>query len=114
MPIVLIIAQDWLLRTTLRAELREKGIEALGMESEDEAARQVAAGAVPAVFVWEPTGKPPSPGLTALAQRVPAVVVASRMTPAPLLDHAAALLYRPVRVKEVVECVLKLLRGQPA
>ncbi len=114
MPTVFIIAQDWLLRTTIRAELREKGIQALGMESEDEAALQLARGVLPSALVWEPTGDAPSPGLISLAERVPTVVVASRTVPAPLLDHAAALLHRPVRVEDLVEAVLKLLRGQPA
>jgi hypothetical protein len=114
MPAVFIIAQDWLLRTTIRAELRERGIEARGMESEEDAARLLAEGVLPSALVWEPTGKSPSAGLVSLANRVPTVVVASRTTPAPLLEHAAALFYRPVRVEQIVESVLELLRGQPA
>jgi hypothetical protein len=114
MPTVFIIAQDWLLRASIRAELRERGIEALGMESAEEAAKRLAEGTVPSALVWEPTGEAPPAGLESLAGRVPAVVVGSRATPAPLLEHAAAVFYRPVRVGDIVASVLELLRGEPA
>jgi hypothetical protein len=114
MPTVFIIAQDWLLRTSIRAELREKGIAALGMKSTEEAAQRLAEGTVPSVLVWEATGEAPPAGLESLAGRVPAVVVASRATPGPVLEHAAAVFYRPVRVGDVVAAVLALLRGEPA
>ena len=41
MPTVFVIAQDWQLRTSVRAELREQGVEALGMERVDDAAQAI-------------------------------------------------------------------------
>jgi len=114
MQAVFIIAQDWLMRVTIRAELRERGINALGMETAEEAAKRLAEGTVPSALVWEPTGEEAPAGLESLAGRVPVVIVASRTTPAPLLEHAAAVFYRPVRVGDVVASVLKLLEGEPA
>ena len=39
MPVVFVVARDWTLRMGVRAELRELGIEALGMESAEDAGR---------------------------------------------------------------------------
>src|ERR1700730_13194111 len=39
MAIVFVIARDWTLRTPVRAELRELGIDALGMESPEDVGR---------------------------------------------------------------------------
>ena len=44
MPTVFIIGKDWKLRSLVRAELREHGIEALGMETPQEAAQAVEIG----------------------------------------------------------------------
>jgi hypothetical protein len=80
MPVVFVIARDSKLRVAVRAELRERGIEALGMESPDEAGRAMAAGEMPSVMVVE--GLPEFTADAAMQQlmkRVPAVVVASRI-----------------------------------
>ena len=80
MPVVFVIARDSKLRVAVRAELRERGIEALGMESPDEAGRAMAAGEMPGVIVIE--GLPEftaDPAIQQLMKRVPAVVVASRI-----------------------------------
>jgi len=115
MPIVFVIGKDWTLRATVRAELRELGVEALGMESVDDAARVLAEGMMPSAVVLEATVEDAAnPALGLLAKRVPIIVVASRSEPAPALEGAAAVLYRPVRVGEVVARVKRLLEGHAA
>ncbi len=119
MPTVFVISKDWTLRVTVRAELREAGIEALGMESVDDAARTLAHGNTPSAIVLDAAAEEdaaPSAkaALNHLAKRVPVVVVASRVEPAPPLKGAAALLYRPVRVGDIVARVKELLAGQAA
>jgi hypothetical protein len=122
MPTVFVIGRDWKFRTAVRAELRERGIEALGMESAEDAA-QAAVGTTPDAMVWDTTEDPPrsSPqdehsaaGLALLARHAPLVVIASRMDPGAAPANAAAVLHRPVRVGEVVDRVLGLLAGQAA
>ena len=111
---VFIIARDWMLRAGVRAELREKGIEALGMESLDDAAKAIATGQMLSAVVFEAGAGGTNPqALEQLARRVPVIVVASRWEPAPL-ESAAAVLYRPVRVGDVVARVLQALQGHPA
>jgi len=55
MPVVFVVASDWTLRSAIRAELRELGIEALGVETADDVGRAVAAGEMPALIVVEGT-----------------------------------------------------------
>lgn len=111
---VFIIAHDWMLRAGVRAELREKGIEALGMESLDDAAKAIAAGQMPSAVVLEAGAGETNPqALEQMARRVSVIVVASRWEHPPL-ESAAAVLYRPVRVGDVVARVLQALQGHPA
>ncbi len=117
MPTVFVISKDWILRVTVRAELLHEGIEALGMESAEDAARALAEGNIPSAIVLDATeGDAPSTraALSNLAKRVPVVVVASPTQSAPLLEGAAALLYRPIRVGEIVARVKQILAGQAA
>ena len=110
MPIVFVIARDWTLRAAVRAELIELGIEALGMEETDDAGRAVAGGQMPSVVVLE--ASEPLAGNHAiqdLVRRVPTVLVASRTETFPL-PPVAALLYRPVRIGDIVARVRELLR----
>lgn len=114
MPLIFIIAQDWILRVGVRAELREHGIEALGMESPDDAAKALAEGQAPAAVVIEGAAVAAAhPAIENLARCVPIIVVASRMQPI-TLPSAAAILYRPVRVQDVVAQVHRVLQGTPA
>jgi hypothetical protein len=113
MLVVFVIARDWMLRAGVRAELRERGIEALGMESPDDAAKALAEGQVPAAVVLEGAASEAQPALENLARRVPVIVVASRIEPV-ALPSAAVTLHRPVRVQDVVEQVLRVLQGTPA
>lgn len=110
MPVVFVIARDWTLRTSVRAELLEAGIHALGMDSPDDAGRVLASGQLPAVVVLEATaGLADNPAISELAARVPTVLVASRAEKLDL-PPAAAVIYRPVRIGEVVSRVQELLR----
>ena len=114
MPTVFVIAQDWNLRATVRAELRELGVEALGMERVDDAARSIASSTLPDAVVLDASAEDAgSPAATQLARRFPVLLVASRTEPAPTLP-AARIVWRPVRVGEIVECVRQLLEGRAA
>jgi DNA-binding response OmpR family regulator len=113
MPFVFILARDWPLRVLLRAELRERGIQAIGMQSAAEAGTRIASGDLPSVVVLEASERI-EPGLESLARRVPFVVVASGADQDAWPAAAARVLHRPVRIAEVVAAVLDLLRGQPA
>lgn len=109
MPVVFVIAHDWNLRAMVRAELREKGIQAMGMESAAEAGACIASGTIPSVVVLEATQRV-EPAMESLARGVPFVVVASAVE---LVDWPGAtrLLHRPVRVGEIVAAVLEILEG---
>lgn len=113
MPTVFVIGEDWTLRSLVRAELLEHGIEALGMESPDDAALVAGAGTVPSAVVLDAT----SPGWNAAAleflpRSVPVLVITSAGVPAPA--WAAAVLTKPVQVREIVVGVENLLKGLAA
>jgi hypothetical protein len=55
MPTVFVIATDWTLRTGVRAELLELDIDALGMDSADDAGRALADNQTPTAIVLEAT-----------------------------------------------------------
>jgi DNA-binding response OmpR family regulator len=110
MPVVFVIARDWALRTGVRAELRERGIKALGMESAAEAGAAIAAGEMPAVVVIEATSEiAGDPAIQELIKRVLAILVASRTEKVPL-PPADTVFYRPVRIGEIVARVEELVR----
>jgi len=115
MPVVFVIATDWKLRAAVRAELRERGIDALGIDSAEDIGRALAGGAVPAVVVLEANAElAGDPAIQGLAARVLTVLVASR-TETVALPRVAAVFYRPVRIGEIVEKVNELwARGQAA
>jgi hypothetical protein len=109
MPIVFVVARDWTLRATVRAELRERGIDALGIESPEDVNRAVAGGQMPAVIVLEATTENAAdPAIRKLIERVPAVLIASRMETVSL-PPVASVLYRPVRIHEIVTRVTELI-----
>jgi hypothetical protein len=120
MPVVFVIARDWILRMALRAELREIGIEALGMETAEDAGRALASGTMPAAVVLEATAEIiENTAMQTLLRRVPSILIASRtetvnLPPAPSDaagggSRVAAVFYRPVRIGEIVERVRDLL-----
>lgn len=118
MPTVFVVSEDWTLRMAVRAELLHLGVEALGMDSAEDLARAVAQGKIPSAVVLDAALQDAAPGcrasLTNVAKCVPVVVVASRTEASAPLEGAAALLYRPVRVGEIVARVKQLLKGQTA
>ena len=115
MPVVFVIAKNWKLRATVRAELRERGIVALGMDSAEDVGRALAGGAMPAVIVLEANAELDGDlAIQGLVARVPTVLVASRVETV-ALPRVAAVFYRPVRIGEIVEKVSELLgRGEVA
>lgn len=115
MAIVFVLARDWTLRTSVRAELRELGIEALGLESAEDAGRALAASQMPAVMVLEATADlAGDPAVQELVERVPTIIIASRTEIVPL-PRVAAVFYRPVRIADIVAHVRDILnRGTPS
>jgi len=126
MAVVFVIARDWTLRTAVRAELRELGIEALGMESAEDVGSALAAGQMPAAVVLEGTAEVAGEAaVQKLIERVPTILVASRTETLPLAAPGpgetaggrgfAAVFFRPVRIAEIVTRVRELLeRGTAA
>jgi hypothetical protein len=97
------------MRTAVRAELRELGIDALGMDSADDTGRAIASGSLPNVVVLEATAELlGDPRIQNLVQRVPSVLIASR-TVRVSLPNTPAILYCPVRIAEIVARVSELL-----
>lgn len=109
--VVYVIANDWKMRTAVRAELREVGVEALGMDSSEDVGRAIASGGLPNLVVLEATAElVGGPRIQDLIQHVPTIVIASR-TEKVSLPNAAAVLYRPVSVAGIVSRVRELLLG---
>lgn len=116
MPVVFIVSGEWDLRGAVRAELREAGIEALGMETVEELARTIAAGLAPSLVVLDGAQLHKTEtrrALQTLASRVPLLVIDSRLNPAPPLPGAQTIL-KPVQVKEIVASVLAMLPSPPS
>jgi DNA-binding response OmpR family regulator len=111
MPVVFIVSREWDLRGAVRAELREAGIAAMGMETVDDMARTIAGGVAPDLvvldgqYLHDPQTRQ---AVQNLASLVPVLVIDSRLNPAPPLP-GAQLLSRPVQVKEIVARVLASL-----
>ena len=113
-PVAYVIARDWTMRTGVRAELREMGIEALGMDSAEDAGRAMASGQLPNVVVLEATEELLGDlRIQNLVHRFPAVMIASRTVKVPLPD-TADVLYRPVRITDIVARVTELLARDTA
>ncbi|HEX4002410.1 MAG TPA: hypothetical protein VHX36_07150 [Candidatus Acidoferrales bacterium] len=115
MPVVFVIARDWTLRTGVRAELRERGIEALGMDSPADASSAIATGQLPAVVVLEALPElAGNAAIQALVGHVPTILIASRTETVPL-PPVDTVFYRPVSVREIVARVRTLAaRGHAA
>jgi hypothetical protein len=123
MPIVFVIATDWQLRATVRAELRELNIDALGMDAPDDAGRALAANQMPDAIVLESTADlAANPAIQNLIKRVPTVVIASHTESLPTfapndlsaLAPGSVLLYRPVTVGDTVNKVRAILARRSA
>lgn len=111
MPVVFIVSREWDLRGAVRAELREAGIEALGMESVANMAAMIAGGVAPSLVVLDGSevhDPEAHRALEHLTARIPLLVVDSRLNPAPPLPGAKTV-FRPLQVKEIVSLVLAML-----
>lgn len=109
MRVVFVIAADWALRVAVRAQLREMGVEALGMDSADDIARLVPSGRAPEAIVLEATAKFLSDSrIQELIHRAPTILIASRTMTVPL-PPGPMVLYRPIRIAEIVDRVSRLL-----
>jgi hypothetical protein len=111
MPIVFVVSPDWALRAPLRAELREAGIDALGLETADDIGKTLARGILPSAVVIDGAELDQDSAREAvanLAREVPVLVVDSRIAPAPDVPGAERLA-RPVRIGDIVAGVRTLL-----
>ena len=111
MPVVFIVSGEWDLRGAVRADLREAGIEALGLETVEDMARVIAGGIAPLLVVIDGAQLHNSEmrrALENLSSRVPLLVIDSRLDPAPRLPGATTML-RPVQIKEIVARLLTML-----
>ena len=99
----------------MRAELRERGIKALGMKTAADAGRAIAAGECPSSIVLDANAATASDAvLQTLLYRIPSVLIASRTTSTASSSNEMPrkALFRPVQVSEIVAAVLDLLKGQ--
>ena len=111
MPAVFIVSRDWDLRGAVRAELREAGIEAMGLETVEDMARVIAGGIAPSLVVLDGAqlqNLEIREALENLSSRVGLLVIDSRSHPAPPL-HGATTMLRPVQIKEIVARILTML-----
>lgn len=116
MQVVFIVSREWDLRGAVRAELREAGIDALGMESVANMAAMIAGEVAPFLVVLDGSELHDPEAHRALEQltaRISFLVVDSRLHPAPPLPGAKTV-FRPLQVKEIVSLVLAILSKKSA
>ena len=100
----------------VRAELREAGIEALGMEMITDVEDALARGFVPSLIVLdgaELENETARKSVEELAHSVAVLVVDSRISPAPAVP-GTEVLWRPMRVQDVVSRVCARLNRNTA
>ncbi|HEX9759767.1 MAG TPA: hypothetical protein VGA40_02555, partial [Candidatus Acidoferrales bacterium] len=111
MPLVFVIGEDWTLRGAVRAELRERGVEALGFANLNDALEAMAAGSPPSVIVLDAACADTGDTLWGvLARRSAVLVVASRFEAPPHME-GMRIMFRPVGVGDIVRQVEQLLAG---
>lgn len=114
---ICIVGRDWKFRALVRAELREEGYEALGLETLDEVGKAIARRDLsPAALVFD-LSESDDPdrdlaSLHSLAHSLPIILIASHAhLPVPsALPEGITLLYRPLAVSDVLNRVRALLR----
>lgn len=115
MPTVFIISEDWTLRTAVRAELLEQGIEALGFECSGDALPAAASGHWPALVVADDaSAEAGRTDLSALLRRSALLLVVSGTRPPSETPPGAVVMRRPTQVREIVARARQMLEGQPA
>ena len=106
---IIVVGADWRFRALVRAELRECGYAALGWKTLEEAQAAFAGcSQFPAALVFDATGHEPAAvqgQLTALATRLPVILVLGAAEPAFTLPAGIRLLRRPVRIDQIVQAV---------
>ena len=110
-PIVFVVSPEWTLRTMVRAELREAGVEALGMQAASDLVDALGRGVAPSMVVIDgiELEKPATrEALENMPRNIPILIVDSRIMPASALP-SAEVLRRPVQVRDIVSWVLKRL-----
>jgi len=108
---VIVISHDWSLRGAVRAELRERNIDALGFEKIDDLARMIAGGTAPSMVILDAAeigDAATRESLENLAVRVPLLVIDSRTEPGPAVPGAERI-YRPVRIGDMVDRVVAII-----
>ncbi len=115
MPVVFVIAADWKLRTAVRAELLEMGINAVGMNSRDDVNSALLSGGLPDAVVLEAIPEFLADSrIQGLMRQVPTILIASRTVSVPI-PESPVVLYRPVRIAEILDRVGEVLaRGHVA
>lgn len=110
---VFVIATDWKLRDAMISELRERGIDAVGVGTPEDVDSALATGDTPAAVVLEAIEEFAAlPAIQRLVMRVPTILIASR-TETVRLSPLAAVFYRPVSLGDMVAKVGELLaRGR--
>jgi hypothetical protein len=112
MPIVFVISPDWTLRTKVRAELREAGIMALGMQATGDLEEVLRRGVVPSSIVLDGAELEDPKAqrmLKTLAQDVAVLVLGPAIVSGSSFP-GTEVLHRPVQVQDVVSRVLARLR----
>ena len=116
---ICIVGRDWKFRALVRAELREQGYEALGLETLDEVGKAIAGGQVsPAAIVFDLSETDNRDRdlatLRSLALSVPVILIASHsnLPDSSALPEGLAALFRPLTIAEVVSHVRARL-GKP-
>jgi hypothetical protein len=102
------------LRAAVRAELREAGVDALGLETADDVGRALARGVWPSLIVIdgaELASPAARQAMSNLARQTVVLVIDSPTAPAPDLPGAERLA-RPLRVGDIVKRVLARLAEQ--
>lgn len=120
MPTVFVMGMDWTMRAAVRAELRERGVEALAFASFQDVAEVLPAGQAPVAVVLDGSSRPLSQCLHRFAQRArcPGILVMAcpqEELPAEVRSRPAVTLrQKPPRIAEVVSAVRHLLEGHAA
>lgn len=109
---ICIVGRDWKFRALVRAELREQGYEALGLETLDEVGKAVAAGELsPAAIVFDLSETDDRDRdlstLRSLALSLPVILIASHsnLPDSSTVPASVTTLFRPLTVADIVSHV---------
>lgn len=113
---VLVVGREWKFRVLVRAELREAGYEALGLETLDDAGDLIARSLTPPVALLFDLAESSDPAremarIPSLAGLLPVFLIASPslLPNAATIPEHVTLLLRPVSVADIVQAVRERL-----